>query len=55
MGMAKDPDLGQWDVPLNGSESAAVSAVKKQMKKAGLQPKDAGVRKLVREVREKLK
>lgn len=51
MGMAKDPDLGQWAVPLDGSENAAVSAVKKQMKKAGLEPNDAGVRKLVREVR----
>ncbi|WP_181871844.1 hypothetical protein [Brevibacterium aurantiacum] len=43
----------KWQIPLNGSEAAAVASVKKQMKKSGLEPNTAGVRKLVRDVREK--
>lgn len=43
----------RWQIPLNGSEAAAVASVKKQMKKSGLEPNTAGVRKLVRDVREK--
>lgn len=43
-----------WKVPVEGSESAAVASVKKQMKAAGLDPKDAAVRKHVREVRSKV-
>ena len=42
---------GGWQVPLDGTEAAAVASVKKQMKAAGLEPNDAGVRKLVREAR----
>ena len=33
--MAKDEE---WQIPLNGSEAAAVASVKKQMKKSGLEP-----------------
>ena len=43
----------KWHIPLDGSESAAVASVKKQMKKSGLEPNTASVRKLVREVRKK--
>lgn len=39
------------EIPLDGSETAAVSAVKKQWKKAGFEPKDSEVRKMVREAR----
>lgn len=51
--MAKKDEI-QWKVPLDGTEAHAVAEVKKQMKKTtGMDPKDAGVRKLVREVRKK--
>lgn len=43
----------KWQIPLDGSEAAAVASVKKQMKKSGLEPNTANVRKLVREVRKK--
>jgi len=43
----------EWQVPLDGSEAAAVASVKKQMKKSGLEPNTASVRKLVRDVRKK--
>lgn len=38
-------------VPLDGSETAAVAAVKKQWKSAGFEPSDSEVRKMVREAR----
>lgn len=54
MRMGKKDEV-RWDVPLEGTEAHAVSVVKKQMKKSGLTPNDAGVRKLVREVRKSSK
>lgn len=54
MRMGKKDEV-RWDVPLEGTEVHAVSVVKKQMKKSGLTPNDAGVRKLVREVRKSSK
>lgn len=39
------------EIPLTGSETAAVSAVKKQWKAAGFTPSDADIRKMVREAR----
>lgn len=43
----------RWKIPLDGSEAAAVASVKKQMKKSGIEPNTAYVRKLVRDVRKK--
>lgn len=43
----------KWQIPLDGSEAAAVASVKKQMEKSGLEPNTASVRKLVRDVRKK--
>ena len=42
---------GGVNVPRDGSEAAAVSDVKAQLKKMGVTPNDAEVRRLVREAR----
>lgn len=39
------------EIPLDGSEAAAVASVKKQWKKAGFEPKDSEIRKMVRDAR----
>ncbi|GAP78516.1 hypothetical protein Y09_1344 [Brachybacterium sp. SW0106-09] len=39
------------EIPLDGSESAAVSKVKQQWRKAGFTPSDSEIRKWVRDAR----
>lgn len=40
-----------WKVPIDGSETDAVRSVSKQMRDAGIEPDQAGVLRLVRQVR----
>ncbi|MCA9835132.1 MAG: hypothetical protein KC435_14350, partial [Thermomicrobiales bacterium] len=52
------PDLqkkvaGGVNIPTEGSESAAVNSVKSQLRKMGVTPNDAEVRKIVRDARKR--